>query len=91
MVLRSFAVSDGGSYRLLPGGLTESPGVVGLQEGAVAKDVWVLSSAPCRPRRSRPPSWSAPDELRSGDLAPRRRGHVLAGPLHRAGETSLGW
>jgi uncharacterized circularly permuted ATP-grasp superfamily protein/uncharacterized alpha-E superfamily protein len=48
MVLRSFAVSDGGSYRLLPGGLTESPGsgLLGTQDGAVAKDVWVLSSAP---------------------------------------------
>jgi uncharacterized circularly permuted ATP-grasp superfamily protein/uncharacterized alpha-E superfamily protein len=51
MILRSFAVAEGGSYRVLPGGLTrvapEATSVlVTAQQGAVAKDVWVLSSSP---------------------------------------------
>jgi uncharacterized circularly permuted ATP-grasp superfamily protein/uncharacterized alpha-E superfamily protein len=49
--LRSFAVAEGGSYRILPGGLSRvAPGpssiVVTTQAGALAKDVWVLSSSP---------------------------------------------
>jgi uncharacterized circularly permuted ATP-grasp superfamily protein/uncharacterized alpha-E superfamily protein len=49
--LRSFAVAEGGGYRMLPGGLSRAaPGpssvVVTTQAGAIAKDVWVLSSTP---------------------------------------------
>ena len=49
VVLRSFAVADGSSYRVLPGGLSRvSPRagaiIVSNQEGAAAKDVWVLAS-----------------------------------------------
>jgi len=51
MILRSFAVAEGGSYRVLPGGLTRvapeaTSVVVATQHGAIAKDVWVLSSSP---------------------------------------------
>jgi uncharacterized circularly permuted ATP-grasp superfamily protein/uncharacterized alpha-E superfamily protein len=49
--LRSFAVAEGSSYRVLPGGLSRaapsrSSVVVTTQDGALAKDVWVLSSSP---------------------------------------------
>lgn len=48
--LRSFAVTDGTSYRVLPGGLSRTASraasvVVSAQDGALAKDVWVLSSS----------------------------------------------
>jgi len=51
VVLRSFAVAEGTSYRVLPGGLGRvSPDpsslIITTQDGALAKDVWVLSSAP---------------------------------------------
>jgi uncharacterized alpha-E superfamily protein len=50
MRLRSFAVADGGSYRMMPGGLSQvaaesSSVVVTTTLGAQAKDVWVLSSS----------------------------------------------
>ena len=49
--LRSFSVSDGGSYRVMPGGLSRiapRPGeAVGTAaSGSQSKDVWVLSSSP---------------------------------------------
>jgi uncharacterized circularly permuted ATP-grasp superfamily protein/uncharacterized alpha-E superfamily protein len=67
--LRSFAVAQGGSYRVLPGGLSRaasSPSsfVVSTQDGALAKDVWVLSSSPVTADES------SPGELVSGQVIP---------------------
>ncbi len=50
MVLRTFAVAQGGRYRLMSGGLARVAGSVHGRDvssaaGAVAKDVWVLRSA----------------------------------------------
>jgi uncharacterized alpha-E superfamily protein len=49
--LRSFAVADGGTYRVMPGGLSRvaprtSAVVVTTRDGSLAKDVWVLSGSP---------------------------------------------
>lgn len=49
MVLRTFAVAQGGDYHVMPGGLVRVAGqpdslLVSSQAGAVAKDAWVLSS-----------------------------------------------
>jgi uncharacterized circularly permuted ATP-grasp superfamily protein/uncharacterized alpha-E superfamily protein len=49
IVLRTFAVSDGTTYQVMPGGLTRAPlapdtVMVSNATGAVSKDVWVLSS-----------------------------------------------
>jgi uncharacterized circularly permuted ATP-grasp superfamily protein/uncharacterized alpha-E superfamily protein len=65
--LRSFAVAEGGSYRVLPGGLSRaapSPSsvVVTTQDGAFAKDVWVLSSSPVTADES------GPDQLVRGQV-----------------------
>ncbi|HTR69494.1 MAG TPA: circularly permuted type 2 ATP-grasp protein [Mycobacteriales bacterium] len=48
--LRTFAVTDASTYRVLPGGLSRTASrvgsvVVSAQTGAEAKDVWVLSSS----------------------------------------------
>lgn len=48
LVLRTFAVAQGGEYRLMAGGLARVAGRVGSRfvsssDGALAKDVWVLS------------------------------------------------
>jgi uncharacterized alpha-E superfamily protein len=48
LVLRTFAVAQGGGYRLMAGGLARVAGRVGSRfvssaDGALAKDVWVLS------------------------------------------------
>lgn len=50
IVLRSFAVAQGGSYRVLTGGLTRvgqarDRVVVSNEAGALAKDVWVLDGS----------------------------------------------
>ena len=49
IVLRTFAVTDGATYQVMPGGLTRAPlapdtVMVSNATGAVSKDVWVLSS-----------------------------------------------
>lgn len=49
MVLRSFAVAQGGTYHVMPGGLVRVAGrpdslLVSAQAGAVTKDAWVLST-----------------------------------------------
>jgi uncharacterized circularly permuted ATP-grasp superfamily protein/uncharacterized alpha-E superfamily protein len=49
IVLRTFAVTDGTTYQVMPGGLTRAPlapdtVMVSNATGAVSKDVWVLSS-----------------------------------------------
>jgi uncharacterized alpha-E superfamily protein len=79
-ILRSFVVADGGSYRVLPGGLTRvAPAVSSLvttQDGAVAKDVWVLSSSP-----------SSADERTVTDLA---RGQLVSAISPRVAE-ALFW
>jgi uncharacterized circularly permuted ATP-grasp superfamily protein/uncharacterized alpha-E superfamily protein len=51
MVLRSFGVSSEGSFRLMAGGLARVAAQTGTldvssQEGALAKDVWVLGTRP---------------------------------------------
>ncbi len=51
VVVRSFAVAEGSSYRILPGGLSRVLPDTGLdvslrRPGSQAKDVWVLSSSP---------------------------------------------
>jgi uncharacterized alpha-E superfamily protein len=68
LVLRSFATADGSSYRILPGGLIRvatdaGASVVLTQEGALAKDVWVLSSAPVTAE-----DIAAPDFVPSGQV-----------------------
>ena len=50
-VLRTFAVSRGDSFTVMPGGLTRAapsvdPGPVSNQAGAIAKDTWVIASEP---------------------------------------------
>lgn len=50
-VLRTFAVAAGGSYVVMPGGLTRvapdaHPGPISNQAGALSKDTWVLASEP---------------------------------------------
>lgn len=50
-ILRSFAVASGGSYTLMPGGLTRvgnevSAAVISNQAGAKSKDTWVIASEP---------------------------------------------
>jgi len=81
VVLRTFAFADGASYRVLPGGLGRvSPDVssrfVATSDGALAKDVWVLSSTP-----------SAFDESRPSDGA---HGQLVAAVSPRVAE-SLFW
>ncbi|MCW2494352.1 circularly permuted type 2 ATP-grasp protein [Jatrophihabitans sp.] len=78
MRLRSFAVADGGSYRMMPGGLSQvaaesSSVVVTTTHGALAKDVWVLSSSP-----------DTAAELAPSDLV---RGQVAAAVSPRVAET----
>lgn len=67
-ILRSFAVAEGGSYRVMAGGLTRvaretTQLYVSQGVGALAKDTWVLSTAPAPP-----PTGSAPE----GPLTPTR-------------------
>jgi uncharacterized circularly permuted ATP-grasp superfamily protein/uncharacterized alpha-E superfamily protein len=65
VALRTFAVADGTGYRLMPGGLARASArtdaiVVSTAEGAVSKDVWVLSST----RQETDEVWSPiPDAL----------------------------
>jgi len=75
MTLRAFTVSQGGNYRVMTGGLTRvAPGpddaFVSQQVGAVAKDVWVLTT------QGRPvvEPWvheEPPAELRASMVSPR--------------------
>jgi uncharacterized circularly permuted ATP-grasp superfamily protein/uncharacterized alpha-E superfamily protein len=79
--LRSFAVAEGGSYRVLPGGLSRaapsrSSVVVTTQDGALAKDVWVLSTSPV-----------TADERSPDDLV---RGQVISAVSPRVAE-ALFW
>jgi uncharacterized circularly permuted ATP-grasp superfamily protein/uncharacterized alpha-E superfamily protein len=83
MVLRSFAVASGGSFRLMAGGLARVAAQAGSldvssQGGALAKDVWVLGSrvgaaaAAALPRADETDSAlidSAPIDLVAIDLA----------------------
>lgn len=54
MVIRAFAVSAGGSYTVMPGGLTRvsrslDTMVVSMQSGGGSKDTWVLGDGPAAP------------------------------------------
>lgn len=54
LVLRVFAVASGGSYAVMPGGLTRITSsldslVVSMQHGGGSKDTWVLADAPAPP------------------------------------------
>ncbi len=75
VVVRSFAVADGASYRVLPGGLTRvAPGagsiMVTTRDGALAKDVWVLSSSTAPLEDRTQPDLVAP-ELVTTAISPR--------------------
>jgi uncharacterized circularly permuted ATP-grasp superfamily protein/uncharacterized alpha-E superfamily protein len=68
VVLRSFAVADGSSYRLLAGGLSRvAPKtgaiVVSTQQGAAAKDVWVLASPTSLVEDRHEPDLVAPERV----------------------------
>jgi uncharacterized circularly permuted ATP-grasp superfamily protein/uncharacterized alpha-E superfamily protein len=75
MVLRTFAVAQGGDYHVLSGGLVRVAGqrdslLVSSQAGAVAKDAWVLTSRPTLV----PEGWlvdGTPHERRPGVVSPR--------------------
>jgi uncharacterized circularly permuted ATP-grasp superfamily protein/uncharacterized alpha-E superfamily protein len=75
MVLRTFAVAQGGDYHVLSGGLVRVAGqrdslLVSSQAGAVAKDAWVLTSRPALVHDD----WladGAPSEMRQGVVSPR--------------------
>ncbi|MGV6807839.1 MAG: alpha-E domain-containing protein, partial [bacterium] len=50
-ILRTYAVADASSYRVMPGGLTrvgisEDSSLISNQLGSVSKDTWVLASEP---------------------------------------------
>ncbi len=73
-VLRSFAVADGSSYTVMPGGLTRvgvEPTMVEItnRQGSRSKDTWVLASEPERQAEETAPV--------SGDQARPRTGVVL--------------
>jgi len=56
LVYRVFLCSTGDDWTVMPGGLVRISAdgrypAVSLQEGGGAKDVWVVNSAPCQPRR----------------------------------------
>lgn len=75
LVLRTFAIAQGGEYHVMPGGLVRVAAqagsmLVSSQAGAVAKDAWVLSSEQVAP--SDP--WlldGTPSEVRHVALSPR--------------------
>ena len=69
VVLRTFAVAEGAGYRILPGGLGRvapdtSSLIVTTQAGSLAKDVWVLSTAPVQAEEP-----AAPDLIRGQVVA----------------------
>ncbi len=75
MVLRTFAVAQGGDYQVLTGGLVRVAAardsiLVSTQAGAVAKDAWVLTSQ----AKPVPDAWlldGTPTEMRQGVVSPR--------------------
>ena len=74
VVLRTFAVSDGASYRVMPGGLvraapTAEAAVVSNSAGAISKDLWVLASER-QPQRAETLDILAPDAV-SSTISPR--------------------
>jgi len=76
-LLRTFAVSAGSTYAILPGGLArvapdEESWVITNRDGAISKDVWVLEAAD--------------ETVRPLDLSPRRRGEGEV-PTSRPGLT----
>ena len=75
VVLRTFAVADGDSYQLMPGGLTRSPLaadsiMISNATGAVSKDVWVLSSVRETGDESGAPGLIGPETV-SAAVSPR--------------------
>ncbi len=91
LVLRVFAVASGGTWAVMPGGLTRITSsldslVVSMQHGGGSKDTWVLADKPAAPfsllRRSQGPLPGEPRDLRSAE--PHGRQSVLAGPLRGA-------
>ncbi|MFN0068152.1 MAG: circularly permuted type 2 ATP-grasp protein [Limisphaerales bacterium] len=77
VAVRVFVVAAGGTYRVLPGGLTrvsasEKSHAVSMQRGGVSKDTWVLSTAPVEPT-TRLQAPSRPEQLRRvGNNLPSR-------------------
>jgi uncharacterized alpha-E superfamily protein len=73
MILRTFAVAQGGGYRLMTGGLARvsaRPGstLVSSLSGALAKDVWVLSPVAVTPAGA--PATPSVPVARPGEPAP---------------------
>ncbi len=84
LVLRSFITAAGGSFSVMPGGLTRVASKEGSievtgQEGGISKDTWILSSEPV--------SWAVAPELASAPLRPNRH----QGPLPAYAMENLFW
>ena len=77
MVLRTYVAAAGGSYVVMPGGLTRVAGgsdvpVVSMQRGGGSKDTWVLSDGPVSTMSLlSPPGVAVRHERRSADLSSR--------------------
>jgi uncharacterized circularly permuted ATP-grasp superfamily protein/uncharacterized alpha-E superfamily protein len=77
IVLRAYAAASGGSYVVMPGGLTgvasaSDVQIVAMQRGGGSKDTWVLSDGPVAAVTLLPPSQgSQRRERRSTDLPSR--------------------
>jgi uncharacterized circularly permuted ATP-grasp superfamily protein/uncharacterized alpha-E superfamily protein len=84
LVLRSFLAASGGSYSVMPGGLSrvasraDSVEVTG-QGGGISKDTWILSSEPV--------GWGGAPELSVKPLRPNRH----QGPLPAYAAENLFW
>ncbi len=74
VVLRSFAVTDGVSYHVMPGGLTRVHAGVGAVDtswtASVSKDVWVLSGAESDGIEAATPGLRGPETV-SAAVSPR--------------------
>jgi uncharacterized circularly permuted ATP-grasp superfamily protein/uncharacterized alpha-E superfamily protein len=84
LVLRSFLTAAGGSYAVMPGGLSrvaskENSIEVTGQEGGISKDTWILSSEPV--------AWAAAPEIAAAPLRPNR----YQGPLPAYAMENLFW
>jgi uncharacterized circularly permuted ATP-grasp superfamily protein/uncharacterized alpha-E superfamily protein len=75
VVLRTFGVLADDSYQLMPGGLTRAPStpdsiVISNAQGAVSKDVWILSSGALAGEDDDLPGLTGPETL-SAAVSPR--------------------
>ncbi|CAN5642622.1 circularly permuted type 2 ATP-grasp protein [soil metagenome] len=75
IVLRTFGVADEDSYQVMPGGLTRAPQdpemlVISNANGAISKDVWVLSDSSVSGDEAHLPGLSGPETV-SAAVSPR--------------------